>query len=273
MAPAGALRVAAGQAAPRCGDVAANVATAAELVGAAQEAGARLLVLPEAFLTGYCEQSFSGPVPAADDLDRLLAPLKQAAESAALTVVVSTPLQRGPVRTLSTVVVTPDGRVEPVYDKQHLSGYENDHFVPGDHGASIVLDGWEVGIGICYDASFPEHARAAALDGAHAYVVSAAFFPGGAERRNTYCAARALDNGMWVVFSGLTGTCGPERFIGGSGIYDPLGGTVERMGEEAGIVVHDLDPEAVAAARRDHPMLADRRTDLGGRVRQEIPGA
>src|SRR5690606_19974830 len=123
------------------------------------------------------------------------------------------------------------------YDKQHLSGYENDYFTPGDHGASIVVDGWECGLGICYDASFPEHARAAALDGAVAYLVAAAFFPGGADRLALYAAARALDNGMYVVFSGLAGPCGDEEFIGGSAVHDPEGRALARVEGIRGLAV------------------------------------
>jgi len=50
---AGVLRVAAAQAVAVPGDVAANVATAVELVTEAADRGARVVVLPELFLTGY----------------------------------------------------------------------------------------------------------------------------------------------------------------------------------------------------------------------------
>ncbi len=46
------MRVAAGQAVAVAGDLAANVATAARLTGLAADRGVRVLVLPEAFLTG-----------------------------------------------------------------------------------------------------------------------------------------------------------------------------------------------------------------------------
>ena len=52
------LLVAAGQAVPVNGDVAANVALACSLVAQAGEQGVRLLVLPEAFLTGYDWDAF-----------------------------------------------------------------------------------------------------------------------------------------------------------------------------------------------------------------------
>ena len=49
----GTLRVAAAQAESVPGDLAANVATAVPLVEQAADRGARVVVLPELFLTGY----------------------------------------------------------------------------------------------------------------------------------------------------------------------------------------------------------------------------
>ncbi|WP_292604874.1 nitrilase-related carbon-nitrogen hydrolase [Nocardioides sp. REDSEA-S30_B4] len=51
------LLVAAGQAVPVNGDPAANVALAADLTRQAGVRGVRLLVLPEAFLTGYAARA------------------------------------------------------------------------------------------------------------------------------------------------------------------------------------------------------------------------
>jgi predicted amidohydrolase len=259
------LRVAAAQASSACGDLPVNVATAARLVRRAAGDGARLVVLPEAFLTGYDRAAFAGPLPDAADLaGAWLDPLRTAAAEADTVVVVSTPLRRGPAVTLSLLVVLPDGSVTAPYDKQHLSGAdETDFFTAGDHGATITVDGVVLGLSVCYDGSFPEHARAAADAGAQVYLNSAAFFRGAEHRRDLYTAARALDNGMYAVFSGLTGRCGTGDFSGGSAIHDPEGRCLGRLGDEEGVVAADVDTEVVAATRAAHPMLADRVADLG----------
>ena len=264
----GPLRVAVGQAVVTSGDVAANVVTAARLVSLAGSQDVRLVLLPEAFLTGYDPGLFLGPVPSADDLDGgWLDPLRAAAAESGAVVVVSTPLQRGPVKTLSLLVVRPSGEVTAPYDKQHLDGDETPFFVAGDHGASITVDGVELGLSICYDSSFPEHARAAADDGAAAYLSSSAFFPGGGHRRDLALPARALDNGMYVVLAAMTGPCGPYEFIGGSAVYDPEGRPLARLGQEEGLAVADLDPAVVAETRATRTMHVDRRASLGPRLR------
>ncbi len=260
------MRVAAGQAASVSGDLAANVRQAARLTGLAATQDVRLLVLPEAFLTGYDVAAFDGPLPDAADLDGAwLDPLRSAA-APGVTVVVGTALRRDGERRLSQIVVRPDGTATAPYDKQHLDGLEKTVFTTGDHGASITVDGHQLGLSICYDGCFPEHAQAAALDGAVGYLSSAAYFPGGAHRRDLYYAARALENGMYVVFSGLTGRCGDFEFIGGSAVYDPEGRPIARLGDEEGLAIADLDIELVAQTRATHTMTSDHRPSLGERT-------
>ena len=262
------MKVAAGQAVSVAGDVAANVATAARLTARAAGEDVRVLVLPEAFLTGYDAAAFRGPLPSADELDEgWLDPLRTAAADGDVVVVAGTALRRGDHRRLSQVVVRPDGSTTAPYDKQFLDGLEKEVFTAGDHGTSIVVDGLELGLSICYDGCFPEHAQAAALDGAVGYLSSSAYFPGGEHRRDLYYAARAVENGMYVVFSGLTGPCGAYSFIGGSAVYDPEGRPLARLGEEEGLAVAAIDVALVGATRERHTMVFDHRTTLGTRVR------
>lgn len=255
------LLVGAGQAAARPGDLGANARTAAQLVELAAGQQVRLLVLPEAFLVGYHPDVFA----ALPDERRLLGPeldpLRAAVRSTRgpLTVVVGAAVQRSAGPRLVQVVVHPDGGAEIAYEKQHLDGDERWFFETGSTPASFEIDGAHLGLSICYDGCFPEHARAAALGGASGYLVSAAWFPGGGHRRDLHYASRALENGMYVVLAGLTGECGDLDFIGGSAIYDPEGRPIARLGEEEGVAVAEIDLDLVTTTRAQHPMLVDRR--------------
>jgi predicted amidohydrolase len=257
------LVVAAAQAEAVAGDLVGNAGTAAGLVRDAAEQGAQVVVLPEAFLTGYDTGVFAGPLPGLVDLP--LDPLRDAARETGSVVVVGSALAAAGVATLSSVVVHPDGSVHVPYDKQHLDGDETTYFTPGDHGASIRVHGLELGLSICYDGCFPEHARAAAEDGAVGYLSSSAYFAGSEHRRDLYYAARAVENGMYVVFSGLTGRCGSRDFSGGSAVYDPEGRPLVRLGTERGVAVAELDTRLVEATRARHTMLTDHRDSLGPR--------
>jgi len=270
------LRVAAAQAGSVSGDVPANVATAVALVGSAAKGGARVVVLPELFLTGYDPDLWgrSAESMVTVDDDRLQ-PLRDVARERSVVVVAGAAVRRAvdtPAKdTLSLLVFDADGNVSAPYDKQHLFDAERACFAAGDHGASIVVDGWELGLGICYDGCFPEHAAAAAADGAMAYLCPSAYYVGSEQRRDLYYAARALDNGIYVVLSGLAGRCGDYDFNGGSAIYDPEGRPGDRVLDETrAIAFADLDPAEPHRVQRMNPIRRDRLAGLGERRRMVL---
>ncbi|MDA0184849.1 carbon-nitrogen hydrolase family protein [Solirubrobacter phytolaccae] len=255
------VRVAAVEAEAVPGAVAKNVETATRLTRAAAEQGAELVVFPEAFVTGYDDGVFGGELPTLDDLG-WLDPLQRAVDEGDVVVVLNTALDRGERRTLTDFVLRAGSAPWPAYDKQHIYATEREHFTPGEDGASFTLKGFEFALSVCYDANFPEHAAGAAADGASVYLASGAYFPGGERRRDLHYGARALDNGLYVVFAGLLGA--PHAFIGGSAVYDPLGTRIAHAVD--GLAIADLDPEAITAARRSQQMWADRRAHLGSRT-------
>ncbi len=273
------LRVAAAQAASVSGDVAANVATAVGLVAAAADEGARVVVLPELFLTGYDPGGWSPQASLHGVADERLAPLQAAATDRGVLVLAGAAVPGsaggtgsrgagGPAYLLSLLLFGAGEQPQRVYDKQHLTDEETSFFVAGAGGASVVVDGWELGLGICFDGCFPEHAAAAARDGARAYLCPSAYYVGSEHRRDLYYAARALDNGIYVVFAGLTGRCGDHDFNGGSAVYDPEGRPLARVGVASpALACADLDAAEVSRVQAMNPILRDRRADLGPRRR------
>lgn len=262
------LRVAAVQAEAVAGDVAVNVATAATAVGAAAGRGAQLVVLPELFLCGYDPETLRAR-PADCDVtadDQRLEPLRQAASDSGVAVLVGASVRTSNDATvLALLSLTATGEVTLAYAKQHLWQEERTIFTPGTGGASVELRGWPVGLGICYDGCFPEHARAASDAGALAYVCPSAYLVGSEHRRDLYYPARALDNGIYVIMAGLTGRCGSLEFSGGTAIYDPQGRTVARVESGIGMAVADLDVSVIRDARLINTYADDRPPSLGGR--------
>lgn len=275
------LTVAAVQASPVPGDVSGNAAAGARWVTEAAEHGATIVVLPELFLSAYHPPSLRtdphGTHLAADDGGRVadprLDPLRAAVrDRGAVTVVGAAVGHPDGRRTCSSLVVDRTGAVRVGYDKQHLWGPdENALFTPGESGSTLTVDGWRLGLGICYDGCFPEHGRAAAVDGAHGYLCPSGYLVGSAHRRDVYYAARALDNTMYVAFANSVGGADPWRFNGGAAIYDPEGRALARGADEGeAVVLAELDPAELARVRAAHSMLVDRRPDLGNRRRALI---
>ncbi|GAB3810213.1 carbon-nitrogen hydrolase family protein [Micromonospora zhanjiangensis] len=271
--PTDPLRVAAVQAEAVPGDLAGNAATAARTVTAAG-AGAAVAVLPELFLPAYHPDTLRAD-PAGTDLaadhagrvdDPRLDPLRLAARDARVVVVVGAAVRHPDGRrACSALLVDRTGQVTCGYDKQHLCGPdERELFVPGRRGATLLVDGWRLGLGVCYDGCFPEHGRAAADDGAHGYLCPAAYRDGSQHRRDLYYPARALENTMYVVFANPVGGPPPWRFNGGAAVYDPEGRPLRRAPDHGtAIVVASCEPAVLAEVRAAHPMLADRLPDQG----------
>ncbi|WP_064445319.1 carbon-nitrogen hydrolase family protein [Micromonospora sp. NBRC 110037] len=269
--PARPLTVAAVQAQPVPGDVAGNARAAARLVARAE--GARVVVLPELFLPAYHPPTL-GADPEGTDVaadadgrvaDPRLDPLRTAAADAGAAVVIGAAVRHPDRRrTISSLVVDPAGTVTAAYDKQQLWSGERELFDAGRRGATLEVDTWRLGLGVCYDGCFPEHARAAAGDGAHGYLCPSGYLAGSAHRRDLYYAARALDNTMYVVFANAVGGADPWRFNGGAAVYDPEGRPLAR-GADTGedVLVATLAPDALAATRAAHTMLLDRPVDAG----------
>ncbi|MFE3108582.1 carbon-nitrogen hydrolase family protein [Kitasatospora indigofera] len=263
--PAAVLRIATVQAPVVAGDIPANAATAAALIREAATAGARVVLFAEKFLSGY-EPALITADPrrhAVQPADPRLAPIADACRERAVTAVVGAAVrdEAGELR-VSALVVGPDGELVTRYDKQYLFKSEAAIYRPGTTGCTLELDGWRLGLGICYDSGFAEHARAAALDGCHAYLVGALFSVGhGHHESRTWFPARALDNTVYTVLSNHIGQTGGWNTCGASAVWGPDGRLLAEAGPDAReIVLADLDPAVLAATRQSEPLLHDFRT-------------
>lgn len=259
------LRMAVAQTRATPGDITRNVADAARVVREAGERGVRVLLFPELSLTGY-EPGWlraSLPAKAVDPYGTELDPIRAACRDSGVTAIVGAPTAHGTRSAISALVIDDLGETAAVGHKQHLEVHEREVFAPGGPCATTV-DGWRLAIGICYDASFPEPVRAAALAGADAFLCGGAFVAGDSDhRRSVYFPARALENTMYVLFANFVGQQGPWEFCGRSAVYGPDGrplATADSRVPE--IAVADLDEVALAEIRERLTMLAD----LRGRV-------
>jgi predicted amidohydrolase len=259
------LRVAAAQTEPVPGDIAANAAAAAELITTAAAGDAALVVFPELSLCGY-----DLPLLRADPercavtaTDPRLDPLRQACRDHRTVALVGACVARGSGRTLSVLVVDRHGEVAATYDKQILWGPERELFRPGKRGCTIELDGWRLGLGVCYEINFPEHARDAADAGMDAYLCQTA--SSSVRRRGRLLAARAMENTCYVLLANHTGPTRHGHFAGHSVIYDPYGRRLADAGRTQGVILGDLDPRVLARAREAFTVLADAPTTLGTR--------
>lgn len=259
--PAAPLRIAAAQMSSARGDVPANTAAVALRIREAAGQGARVVVFPEKILTGYePELIASDPARhAVTETDPRLTPIAEACRDTGTAAVVGTALADSGRLFISALVFGPDGRLLGRADKQHLFQTETATYTPGDSACTVDIDGWRLGLGICYDVGFPEHARAAALDGCHAYLVGALFSRDAGETQyRSWFPARAIDNTVYTVLANHVGPAGPWHAAGGSAVWHPDGRLAAQAPRDGDAVVcADLDPAELARIRAELTMLAD----------------
>jgi predicted amidohydrolase len=224
-----------------------------------------VVVFPELALCGYdlpalaaYERLTVAADPSGTVSDPRLAPMADAAASGAAVVLAGAAVRRPDGALTNSVLSFGSTGVRVVYDKQHL--WHDDEarlFRPGGRGATVTVDDWSFGLAICYDVSFPEHARAAALAGAHAYLCPSAFVAGREHRAAIYLAARALENTVYTVFVNPVGGPPDRPCAGTTAVYGPDGTTTGTTTQAETVLLVDLDPAELQRVRGFLRMLAE----------------
>ncbi len=139
----------------------------------AAKKGARLVLFPEGALSGYYGEHFLGTDEIdADRIEALNREVGRLAREAGVHVVVGTLVQQesGPANAL--VAFAPSGRRAATYVKRHLTRRDHEFYVRGGGPAFVRVDGWKVGLLLCFDARFPVWSHEYARRGADLLVYS-----------------------------------------------------------------------------------------------------
>ena len=150
---------------------------------------------------------------------------------------------------------------------------------------SIVLDpcGWRVAILVCFDIEFAEPARVCALAGAELLIMPTALTEGPVDTLTPMCVVptRAMENGLFVVYSNLSGDAecdelgGLMRFCGRSAIIGPDGTDLARAqgypvhhddesntGTGEQLLCAELQPNRFVEFSQRNPYMTVRRPEL-----------
>lgn len=239
-----------------------NATTITELMSAAQQNGADLLVLPE----GVLARDITNPnmvLTAAQPLDGpFISHLLETSKGSNLTTMLCVHIPNGEGKVWNTLLALRNGEIVAQYRKLHLydafSVQESENVLAGeDVPPLLTIAGLNVGLMTCYDIRFPELARRLVLDGADVLVLPSAWIKGPLKEAHweLLVRARALENTTYLV---AVGECGVKN-IGNSMVVDPLGVVVVQAPETPALIYADIDPERLAYARQILPVLANRR--------------
>lgn len=245
-------------------DPAANLQLVRDYSARAADAGARLVVFPEATM---CR--FGVPLaPIAEPVDGPWADgVRRIATDSAITVVAGMFTPAGDGRVKNTLIAAGPNEPGAHYDKIHLYdafGFAESRTVAaGREPVVITVDGVGVGLTVCYDIRFPALYTELARRGAQLIAVCASWGagPGKLEQWTLLARARALDSMSYVAAAGqadpgaaLDGSGAPTG-VGGSLVASPLGEVIASAGSQPQLVLADIDVDRVAKARESIAVL------------------
>ena len=239
---------------PEPGDVASNLLLAEKAITEAKHAHPDLgwVVLPELFTSAYSD--LASVHRYAEDAEQGMSAhfFASLARNLGLYIAYGFP-ERHPGTaggvSVSANLVGPDGLVL-TYRKRHLvrTTLEHDVFVPGVELPVAEAGGMRVALVICWDLGFPEAAREAALAGADLILAPAAWRSPWGLQYDLSCAARALDNAVYLASANQMGAYPDARFDALGHLYGPDGLRISRS--EGGRSAGAVDPGAPERWRR-----------------------
>lgn len=253
-------------------DPAANLELVARHTRQAAEAGASLVLFPEATM---CR--FGVPLaPVAEPLDgRWADGVRAIAEQSGVTVVAGMfrPADADADHRVTNTLLAAGRGVDTHYDKIHLYdafGFsESKTVAPGREPVVITVDGdagpVTVGLTLCYDIRFPELYVALADLGAEVITAHASWGagPGKLDQWNLLARARAIDTSTVVAAVGQAypgdeiAAAGPTG-VGGSLVASALGEVLVSAGPDPQLLIHDVDLEAARKARTTVAVMSNR---------------
>jgi predicted amidohydrolase len=247
---------------------AANIETAVRLIAEAKAAGADYVQTPEMTNVMEVKRERLFDTIRDEDADPALATLRDLARQHGLYIHIgSLAIKLAADRAANRgFVIDPRGGIVARYDKIHMfdvdlangeSYRESRNYKPGDTAVTADLPWGRLGVTVCYDLRFPALYRALAEAGATMLAVPSAFTQQTGEAHwHVLNRARAIENGCFVLAAAQGGRHenGRETY-GHSLIVDPWGKVIAEGGTEPGVVMAEIDPAQVTAARARIPSL------------------
>ena len=258
-----------------------NLARSLELIELTAKEGARLIILPECALTGYCFSSLEEALPVAEPVVGPSTEQVMAACRELNVYVVLGLLERDGDKCYNTAVLLGPHGLVGKHRKLHLPYMGIDRFVePGDLPLTVYdTEVGMIGLGICYDLMFAEHSRVLALQGADILVFPASWPKVGRVISDYIVPTRAIENHVFCVAVNRVGTERGTQFPGRSKIAHWFGRALaEGKPNEEDILYADIEPAearqkrfVIVSGEHEADFINDRRPEFYGLVCQVSP--
>ncbi|MCB0364123.1 MAG: carbon-nitrogen hydrolase family protein [Bdellovibrionaceae bacterium] len=234
----------------------------------------RLIVLPENTL--FLRLNRQREIKALELTDSVVGRLQTFCREQSCDLLLTTPTREDGRCVNATLHFSKDGKFRVVYRKIHLFDVdvegvppvrESDDFKCGSDGAVLEIEGWKIGLSICYDLRFAELYGQYARQGVDLITVPAAFLvPTGRAHWEVLLRARAIENQAYVLAPAQGGhhqnQQGESRETWGHSLaIGPWGEVIGDLAEaeSPSVLCVSLDPQRIQEVRRQIPQGSHRR--------------
>ena len=262
-----------------------NIISAIKSIKKAASKKARIICLPELFLSTYfCQTENHSNFKLAEKIPGKITDIfsNLANELGVILILSLFEKKTSGFYHNTSIIINERGKILAKYRKMHIPDdpgyYEKFYFTPGDLGfKSVKTKFGKIGPLICWDQWFPEAARLTALKGAQIIIYPTAIGWHPKEKKKfgksqldswiTMQKSHAIANGTFVVAINRVGTERKGRkkieFWGNSMVINPSGQIIGKLSNnKQQILIREIDYKKIDNAREHWPFLRDRRIDF-----------
>ena len=239
----------------------------------ASEEGCALMLVPECSITGYNQPLATMQQVALESDGETTAAIADICRQHNIAIAygfaergsVESGEQAGSTQYYNCVqIIDAAGNIAASYRKTHLWGdLDRTLFSAGDSLSPVVeINGWKVGLLICYDVEFPETSRALALAGAELILVPTGLMQPWRDVAERLVPVRAYENQLYIAYCNYCGNEADLVYEGRSCIAGPDGADLDRAEKKPVLLTATLSKQAIAECRDALPYHRDRRPEL-----------
>lgn len=237
------MKICLAQTLPVTGDVQQNIEAHSLFIQLAATYQSNMIIFPELSLTGYEPALAKGLATDYDD-PRFL-DLQQLSDANKITVCAGMPLQTNGGLCIGMIIFQPH-LPRQVYTKQYLHADEEPFFVPVQTTPALSPEKSHVALAICYEISVPEHAAAAAKQGASVYIASVVKTAKGVANAMERMREIAHTYSMTVLMANSVGPADDTICGGRSAIWNNKGELLGQLDDvRQGLLMIDTETQAI----------------------------
>lgn len=234
-----------------------------EKVREAASLGAKIVVLPEMWNTGYDLKRLKEIADLEGETTKKL--FSRLSKELNIHIVGGSVSTKKGEQFYNTMYVTNShGEIISEYNKAHLFKLMDEHHYleEGNEKNLFTLDGIKMGGIICYDLRFPEWIRTHVLSGAKVMFIPAQWPDARIDHWKILLQARAIENQIFIIAVNRVGSDPNNSFNGNSMVIAPWGEVLWVGENEEKVKIVDIDINEIEDVRKRIPIFQDRREVL-----------